>query len=80
MGNCWRMPEDHSGLLDIPSPHFASMPTSSTLPSSNSYLTFTHPVSSTSDTQTPKVRNIVCCLILFSFNNVLVNYIKSFIS
>jgi hypothetical protein len=49
------MPEDHSGLLHVPNIDFASMPTPSTVPSSNSYLTFTHPISTTSDTHIPKV-------------------------
>ncbi len=59
MGNCWRMPEDHSGLLHVPATNFASIPTSS----SNSYLTFTSPISTTSDTHIPKV--ISTLLIVF---------------
>ncbi|CAF0959488.1 unnamed protein product [Adineta steineri] len=56
MGNCWRMPEDHSGFLHIPTTDFASMPTSSThSSSSNSYLTFTHPTSTMSNTHMPKL-------------------------
>ena len=47
MGNCWRMPEDHTSLLPVPSTHYASM----SLSSSSSYST-----SSTSDTSIPKVQ------------------------
>ena len=55
MGNCWRMPEDHSGLLHVPTVNFPSLPASSSVSSSNSYLTVTHPISTTSDTHAPKV-------------------------
>jgi hypothetical protein len=65
MGNCWRMPEDHSGLLHVPSTHFASMPTSSAIPSSNSYLTFSHSISPTSDTHIPKVNSILVSLYIY---------------
>ncbi len=57
MGNCWRMPEDHSGLLHVPTTNFASMSTSSMNSSTNAYITFTHPMSTTSDTPIPKVIN-----------------------
>lgn len=56
MGNCWRMPEDHSGLLHIPPNEFERITTSSNIPTSNPYLTFTHPMTPLSDTtQIPKV-------------------------
>ncbi|CAF1390034.1 unnamed protein product [Adineta ricciae] len=55
MGNCWRMPEDHSGLLHVPTTPFASMPTSAALPPANSYLTFVHPNSTTSNMHMPKL-------------------------
>ncbi len=63
MGNCWRMPEDHSGLLHIPSTNLtSSLPTSSTVSSYNSYINFTHSISTTSDTHTPKV---ICLEVYF---------------
>ncbi len=46
MGNCLRMPEDHTSLLPIPSTHYASMSVSSSS---------SHPTSTTSDSSIPKV-------------------------
>lgn len=58
MGNCWRMPEDHSGLLHLPPPHFPNLPNSSSaIPSSTStsYLTFTPSNLNSFDTSAPKL-------------------------
>ena len=52
MGNCLRMPEDHSGLLDFPITP-SSISTSSTISSSNSHSTVTHPISTISETHIP---------------------------
>ncbi|CAF0720193.1 unnamed protein product [Rotaria sordida] len=54
MGNCLRMPEDHSGLLDFPITP-SSISTSSTISSSNSHSTVTHPISTISETHIPKL-------------------------
>ncbi|CAF1173908.1 unnamed protein product [Adineta steineri] len=46
MGNCWRMPEDHTNLLPISSTHNASVSVSSSS---------SHPSSTTSDSSIPKL-------------------------
>jgi len=84
MGNCWRMPEDHSGLLHISPSTFSILPNSSSaIPSSTStsYLTFMPTNSDSSDTNTPKViqTNPCVCLWFLFFEIVLVSNIEPFI-
>ncbi|CAF3190029.1 unnamed protein product [Rotaria socialis] len=52
MGNCWRIPEDYSSLVDLPT---SPITPSSTDSLSNSNSSFIHPVSAMSDTRIPKL-------------------------
>ncbi len=61
MGNCLRMPEDHTSLLPIPSNNYASM----TVPSSASNST-----STTSDTSIPKVKTEIFCFSIFKISKI----------
>ncbi|CAF3913774.1 unnamed protein product, partial [Rotaria magnacalcarata] len=54
MGNCWRIPEDYSSLVDLPTSPFISIAPSSTDSLSNSNSSFIHPISTMSDTRMPK--------------------------
>ncbi|CAF2379979.1 unnamed protein product [Rotaria sp. Silwood2] len=70
MGNCWRMPEDHSGLLDIATSNFPPISTSLTVSPSNSNTAFSHPVSTVSETHIPK-------LVILSRSSADLNAIKA---
>jgi hypothetical protein len=63
MGNCLRMPEDHTSLLPIPSNNYPSM----TVPTSASNST-----STTSDTSIPKVKTEI--FIFLFLKNLKFNY------
>ncbi|CAF3980357.1 unnamed protein product [Rotaria magnacalcarata] len=49
MGNCWRIPEDYSSLVDLPTSPFISIAPSSTDSLSNSNSSFIHPISTICD-------------------------------
>ena len=61
MGNCWRMPEDHSGLLHVSETNFTSRPVPATVPATHTYTAFNNSISSLSDTHIPKVCNDLHC-------------------
>lgn len=63
MGNCWRMPEDYSGLIDTTTP-LTTTATASIHPLSNYNSVLVHSTSTTSDTHVPKVKKE---LIVFAF-------------
>lgn len=77
MGNCWRMPEDHSGLLHVSQTDFTSRPIPATVPSTHAYLAFTNSISPTSDTHTPKVSDHISHFRQFRFLFQLVTLSRS---